>query len=183
MKTKTKAAVLVTGLIAGVGAAIPFSAYAVGETTKSTNIGVTVSPSITIDAATGSTVTADTGITEGDINVRITANKKYKIQLSATTAADVNMHATGITETIPATNTVVAGTSGWGIKKKTTAGSSTDATSYSAITTTPQDFYTSTAGTGASSAESIFKFGVAVSPSLPAGTYVSNITVTASTID
>lgn len=181
MKTKTKAAVLATGLIASVGVLLPLSAHAVGETTKNTSVSVTVNPSISIDAATGDTVTADTGVQKGNINVTITANKAYTIKLSATTAADVNMHAEGITETIPTTSNVVAGTNGWGIKKKPTAGSATDATTYSAITTTPTTFYTSTAGTGSSNVKSVFEFGVAVSPSLPAGTYVSNITVTAST--
>ncbi len=181
MKTNIKAMALATGLIASVGALLPLSAHAVGETTKTASVSVTVNPTISIDAATGGSVVADSGIQEGNINVTITANKSYKIQLSAATAADINMHADGITENIPSSNTVTAGTNSWGIKKKPTTGSATDATSYSAITTTPVDFYTSSAGTGTGSVESIFKFGVAVSPSLPAGTYTSNITVTALT--
>lgn len=181
MKTNTKAAVLAAGLIAGVSAALPLSAYAVSATPQPT-VSVTVNPTISIDAATGGSVTADNSIKPGNINVTITANKAYKIQLSATTAADVNLHVDGITENIPATNNVVAGTSGWGIKKKPTTGSDTNASTYSAITTSPVDFYTSSAGTGNGSVTSTFEFGVAVSPSLPAGTYTSNITVTASTL-
>lgn len=182
MKTNNKAVALATGLIASVGALLPLSAHAVGETTKTASVSVTVNPTISIDAATGGSVVADSGIQTGNINVTITANKSYKIQLSAATATDVNMHADGITENIPSSDAVTAGTNSWGIKKKPTTGdNTTNADNYSAITTTPIDFYTSSAGTGESSVESIFEFGVAVSPSLPAGTYTSNITVTALT--
>lgn len=178
MKTKTAAIMLSTGLIAGVGALLPFSAYAAGETTPTKAVSVTVSPTISIDAANGGSVTASTGIQEGTIDVTIRSNSSYKIQLSAANPA---LSASGITETIPSTSSVTAGTSGWGVKKKSAANSATDATTYSQITTTPTDFYTATSGTGNGTTMSTFKFGVAVSPSLPAGTYTTNITITALT--
>lgn len=178
MKTKTMAMVLATGLVAGIGALLPFSTYAVGETTKTAGIAVTVTPTISIDAANGGSVTADNGIQEGTIDVTIKSNSAYKIQLSA---AKPELTAEGVTETIPSTDNVTAGVSGWGIKKKSPLNSATDANTYTAITTTPTDFYTATNGTGNGTTMSTFKFGVAVSPSLPSGTYTTDITITAST--
>lgn len=71
---------------------------------------------------------------------------------------------------IPARAEITVGKSGWGIKKSGAEG-------YTALTTTEQVFYDSTANNVAQWIN--FEVGVAASPNIPQGTYSTEVTVTA----
>lgn len=171
-----KGIMLASTVLAGTAALVPMTAYAV---TQDTTVKVTVSPTITIDAATGVNlpeVSGDNIDETGKISVTVSANKAYTISLHAAQPRmyplnESNVPDTTSSEFIPA-GLPAKGTSAWGVKK---SGES----NYTALTTSPEVFYTASAG--AQGAVTDFPVGISVAPSLSAGTYETTVTVTAST--
>lgn len=171
-----------------VGAAVSFmslTTYAVDASgtaaangvSTSTTFSLTVNGVLTLkNVSGGSTITASpTSIVEtGSISATVVSNSKYTLSLSATKPALTlaNGAATTADKQISA-GTPTAGTNAWGVKKN-------GATTYTALTTANQTFFTSTASapTEAGTTTS-FGIGVSVAPSLPAGDYSTTVTVTA----
>lgn len=179
MKKTTKLGIVASGIVLGLSAFAPLTTYAASGTSTVT---VTVDPTITLDSITNASVTASpTAVKDTTFNARVITNKKYTISLTATNTA---LSASGTTDTIPASSTLTAGTNGWGVKKKgsnTTSNTSND-TNYSAITSTlnaASVFYTAASGTVAEGVTTTFTVGVAISSTLTAGSYSTQLTVTA----
>lgn len=145
---------------------------AIGTSTFS----ITVDKVLTLSNVSGTgTINADiTQVATGQISSTVTSNAKYTISLKAT---EPNLVKDGdTTNKIPATNSVVKGTNGWGIKKK--AANGTNEGAYTGLTTADQVFFTSTAS-APNGTPTVFEVGVSVSPALPTGTYATTVTVTA----
>lgn len=175
-----KALLIAGGILASVAALAPMATYAASDS-DTANVSVTVNPTITIDSTTdfSQTMTSSNIIT-GNISATITANKAYRISLSA---AEPALKASGTTDTIPANANVAAGTNAWGIKKKggtTNNDNNTNASAYTAITTSSVVFYNAPAG--ATGVKTDFAVGISIAPSLSAGTYATTVTVTAATV-
>lgn len=118
-------------------------------------------------------------IATGNFTATVSSNAGYDISLSATedghTAMIDNKSATF---NIPATNNVEVGTNGWGIK--CVDDENCILKSYNALTlyNNPQIYFSST--NPAANKPTKFEVGIGISPSLPSGTYSTNILVTAS---
>lgn len=178
MKTNIKAAVLATGLIASAGALLPLSVQAIGETTETASISVNVKPTITLDISsnTADSIVAETNtVSKGIITAKVTSNAHYEISLSAANPDLTSASTTDKIEAIPngGTSTLPTGTSAWGIKKPT------DTDLYTGLTASNVPFFTSNVNGNATPTE--FEVGIMVAPSLSAGTYSTEVTVTAST--
>ena len=179
MKKTTKLGIIAGGLVVGLSSLAPLTTYAA---TGTSTVTVTVDPTITLDSVTNASVTAKpTTVEETTFSAKVITNKKYTISLTATNPA---LSASGITDTIPAASTLTAGTNGWGVKKKgsNTTSNTTDDSAYSAITSTLNAnsvFYTAASGTVAAGVTTTFTGGVAVSPTITAGSYSTQLTVTA----
>lgn len=115
------------------------------------------------------------------ISATVQANTKYALYLSATQPDLVGEN--DASQKIPAisgSNAITAGTNGWGIMK---SGDSV----YTGITDKLQLFYQSgditngATATTTNGATTTFNVGVGVANSLPSDTYLTNVTVTAST--
>lgn len=183
MKNQVKLGLLAGGILASFVALAPLTAYAVSVTSNpNPTVTVTVNPVLTLDSATSASLTADSSqVVDTTFNVKVTANKGYTISLHAPESTALT--ATGdISDSIPAASTLTAGTNGWGIKKKSADNSADDANDYTAITGSAVQFYKSTSGTIAAGVTTTFTVGVAIAPTLTAGSYSTNITVTAATI-
>ncbi len=145
---------------------------------QNANIAVTIPPILTIDAASGmdKTVGAD-GIATGTISATIIANTEYDIKLSSDQPNLQNGSDTiNVIKPVPATNSSLANNT-WGIR---TSGSDTN-TLYSPITNTPANFLNTTSTNTNGDTVHTHDIGVKTAPSLPAGTYSTTITITAST--
>ena len=176
MKTKTKIAALSGGLLIGLATLVPLTSYA-----TDVNITATVNAAITLDTASGFTVSGNAGavMDTGRITAIVKANTKYNIGLKTATA-ETAMKATGINDSIPAGTNVTANTSAWGIKAKTGPGDNDNATTYTKITASNQNLFTST-GKSADTGDTIkFAVGISTSPNITAGDYSISLTVTAS---
>lgn len=180
MKTNIKAMALATGLIASVGVLLPLSAHAaIGDTQKTASVSVTVTPTITLDISNNANnITADSSdVAKGNIVATVTSNAHYQIALHATSHTDLTSATTS--DNIPTianggTSALPAGTSAWGIKKPG------DATgTYTGLTTSAVPFFTS--NVNGTATPTTFEVGIRVAPSLSAGTYSTEVTVTAST--
>ena len=178
MKIKAKSAMLLGGVIAGFAAMIPMVTYAETKTAD-TSVTVNIATSLTVEA-TGVTQNINAGsISEdGRIIATVKSNSPYTISLNAKEHADLKDPDNSY-ESIPASATVVAGTDAWGIKKK---GGASNEAGYTAITTSPVVFYRAAAGTGAESIVTDFTVGISITSSLSAGTYSTDVTVTAANI-
>ncbi len=145
---------------------------------KDANIAVTIPPILTIDATSNmnETVSAD-GIATGTISATIIANTEYDIKLSSDQpelrngSDTINVIAPVSTNNSSLTNNT------WGIR---TSGSDTSAL-YSPITTTPTNFLNTTSANANGDTVHTYDIGVKTAPSLPAGTYSTTVTITAST--
>ncbi len=180
---KTKKTLIIAGtLVAGLGALVPMSTYAVSATPKTANVSVTVNPTITIDATTDFSKEMDaTNVITGTIGATITSNAPYSISLN-TDAGKTALSSSTTSDTIPAGKDIASGTNAWGIKKKggaTNNDNASDASDYTAITASPVVFYNAAAG--ATGAVTNFTVGISIAPSLAAGTYSTQVTVTAAT--
>lgn len=184
MKIKAKSAMLLGGVIAGFAAMIPMVTYAETKTAD-TSVTVNIATSLTVEA-TGVTQNINAGsISEdGRIIAAVKSNSPYTISLNAKEHADLKDPDNSY-ESIPASATVVAGTDAWGIKKKGGANNNDNTSNeagYTAITTSPVVFYRAAAGTGAESIVTDFTVGISITSSLSAGTYSTDVTVTAANI-
>lgn len=183
MKNQVKLGLVAGGILAGIASLAPLTTYAATTDTKTSTVTVTVSPVLTLDSATNASLTADSArVVDTTFSAKVTANKGYTISLHTPTSTALKSTTTGVTDTIPTAAALTAGTNGWGIKKKSADNSTTDATGYTALTTSPVQFYKATSGTAAAGATTTFTVGVAIAPTLTAGSYTTNLTVTAATI-
>ncbi len=145
-----------------------------------TDISVQVGPTLTIDAAEGMSGEVDyTKVLEGNIKATISSNLNYDVMLSA--AQPALTKSDDSTKTIPPVTAIAPlqkGVSGWGVW--TGEGDTTETRTYEPINNSPQPYY----NTSAPAADGIgtvhtFGVGIAVSPSIPNGTYSTVVTVTA----
>ena len=156
----------------------PLTAYA-ATSTSSVSISATVNPSISIDAASGLSLTGEAGaIMDGVISATITANTKYTIGLKVKDGSPSTAMVSEAGDTIPASSAIIANTNAWGVKKKTGPGDSDNADAYSEVTMTNANFFTSE---GKSDGRTPVKFqvGISTAPSISAGSYSVNLTITA----
>lgn len=151
---------------------------------KGIDVAFNVMPTITIDAlaapgvegSAGPIVLSPTVIREGQITATVIANSQYSLSLSADHGLTAMQHETNKDALIPASNDLVGGTAGWGIK---TSGTTEGEGTYAAITDTPVPYFNSTTTTPVSGATHAFTVGVAASPNLPSGIYQATVVVTA----
>ena len=169
MKTGMKIGLMVGALIAGMVSLMPLTTYAVS---KEGSMTVVVSDNITIDTVSNAEILTDPSrIATDNFQVKVTTNKAYTILLRS---AQPSLTASGIEENIPATSTLTAGTNGWAIQ--------TADDSYVAVTTSNEEFYSSSVGTSEDGVTTDFAVHVAVSPTLPAATYSTQLIVTAANV-
>ena len=154
------------------------SASAATQSDKTSTFSVTVPKSLTLsNVSENVNITADaSSIKTANLNATVKTTAGFTISLHAATPA-----LTSGSNTIPASSSLTAGTSGWGIKKKAATNSTTDATGYSALTATAAEFYRQTTAQTTAKAYS-FVVGVATSNSQAPGTYSTTVTVTAANI-
>lgn len=139
---------------------------------QNTNVAVTVTPNLTIDAIGGMEVeVVPQTVSEKTIFATVSANTSYSVQLSALETSLVNPNdPTG--PNIPASSDVKPNTSAWGIK--------TDSDTFLPITNNPTTYYNESVFDEATqSTTHAFGVGVSISPSLPAGRYSTTVTITA----
>ncbi len=148
-----------------------------------TDVSVEVGPTLTIDATEGMSGQVDyTRILEGSISTAVSSNLGYTVMLSATNPVLTNETNTENTITpVANTTTLQKGTTGWGIW--TGEGTTAETKTYAPITTKATEYYsdTSAAADGIGTVH-IFGVGIAVSPSIPNGTYSTVVTVTAANV-
>ncbi len=150
------------------------------------NLSVHVGPTISIDAVSDLEGEVDyTKVLEDNITATVSSNNTYQLLLSAeqTSLLDTTQpDNTGIppvatTVTTPALP-ITAGISAWGIYDGLDSDNTTKL--YKAITTTPKVYYNASMPTEDNlSTIHTFGVGIAVSPSIPNGTYSTSVTVTA----
>ena len=150
-----------------------------------TSFSIKIDKALTLSNVQGADIdkASFASVAEGTIKATVTSNSKYSISLSAT---EPNLKLSGDptgAQVIQASDTVTKGgasingtlTSTWGVKK---AG----ADDYTAITPSPVSFFTSTGKSAATGTETILTVGVGVTPTLQAGSYSTQITVTAASV-
>ncbi len=141
---------------------------------KNGNITVNVTPTITLDVSDGVTATAEADkVATGAIEATITSNSDYDVLLSAEEPRLVGKD--NSKNYIPPTSVkkpVQPGNNAWGILN--TSGL------YDPITNTPSLFHNTTTISNSSKTHT-FNVGISISPSLPADTYSTEVTVTAAT--
>ena len=139
------------------------------------SISVKVANTLSIDAVSGMEKEVDsTSIANGTITATIAANTNYKVLLSAEKTSLTSANTANDAE-IPASPNVQAGTNAWGILNS-------DNSTYSAITTEEKEYHhTTTPSTNPTIPGTVhtFNIGISVSPSLPADTYSTEVTITA----
>ena len=170
-------AIVLTALaLAPIAALSDSSAYA---TDRSSKFSVTVNPTLTLDPVVAPTALnfSTAALQTSKFSVKVTSNKNYLIQLSATQPALVS--SSNSAHTIPASNNPSSTHSGWGIKKYDASG--IEENGYTAITTTPTTFYTGKLNGSSVTKETVFTYGIGVASGQPAGTYSTTVTVTATT--
>jgi len=139
----------------------------------------TIGSYFALDGVTGDTVTIEAldSITNGAIQANVSSNTPFQIKLSSTQPNLVSG-----SNSIVASNTLTPGTnSTWGFVSNSQATTDPANYTYQALTSNPATFYRSDAAASfmAVSNKSIpLPFGVAIAPSLPAGTYTTTVTVT-----
>ncbi len=153
---------------------------------RHTDVAVHVGPTISIDAVTSLYGEVDyTKVLEDNITATVSSNNPYKLLLStsqtslldATQPDNTGIPPVATTEATPALP-ITAGTSAWGIYNGLDSDNTTKL--YKAITTTPKIYYNTTVPTEDKlSTIHSFGIGIAVSPSIPNGTYSTSVTVTA----
>ena len=148
------------------------------DDSASGSISVKVANTLSIDAVSGMEEEVDsTSVANGTITTTIAANTNYKVLLSAEKTSLTSAN-TANTAEIPASTNVSAGTNAWGIRNS-------DNTTYSAITAEEKEYYNTTAPStnpAIPGTVHIFNIGISVSPSLPADTYSTDVTITAAAI-
>ena len=144
-------------------------------TSKTGSISVKVANTLSIDAVSGMEEEVDsTSVANGTITATIAANTNYKVLLSAEKTSLTSANSANDAE-IPASTNVYAGTNAWGIRNS-------DNSTYSVITTEEKEYHnTTTPSTNPETPGTVhtFNIGISVSPSLPADTYSTEVTITA----
>lgn len=166
-----------------------------GTTDGTTQVNVNVKDVIAMDVtnpAGSDGRTSDTGsdgvkliafpdmVSHGRIYANVRSARPYTISLSAATPYLTNVEDDSFI--IPARDNPTTGTSGWGVATGFQGSFSAvdfDAQDYKAITSTPTVFYDSDVANDDITTTN-FPVAVAVSAKLPQGTYVTEVTVTAS---
>ncbi len=144
------------------------------EESKDGNINVTMPTVITIDAASGMQDTAEANkITEGTIIAKVTSNGEHEVLLSAVEPSLKDPKVTTAeVSPVSESNPAQPGNNAWGIWNSTT-------NTYDPITTEAKA-YDETITDGIDSQKvHTYQVGISISPALPAGTYVTEVTVTA----
>ena len=151
------------------------------------NVAITVSPVISIDATSGMSSEVDfTTVAHGDITATISSNQKYQVLLS-TNQSTLEQSPIVPNHNIPmitTDTTITPGTRAWGIKKTNSAlaggtlGDTTANTLFSPIGIGNNKvlFYESL---GAESKTITFPVAISVDSTLPSGTYATEVTITA----
>lgn len=152
------------------------------------NLAITVSPVISIDATSGMNEEVDfTTVANGNISATISSNQAYQVLLS-TNQSTLEQSPVVANQNIPmvtADTALAPGTRAWGIKKTlsaTTGNPGDDSTSsntlYSAIGIGDNKvlFYKSA---NAESKTLTFPVAITVDPTLPSGTYSTQVIITA----
>lgn len=181
MEAKVKKLLVVSGVIASAAVAlVPMTSYASYKeltatppsTAGSTKVSVNINDYISLDAASaGDTILVSSNeVGTGKISASVSSTRDYTISLKAKT--NPSLVNTDQTYSISAGSNVQAGRTAWGIKKQ-------NASTYSALSTTSQIFYTGT-GTGEdNSIQTDFEVGVSVDENVPSGDYSTEIEVLA----
>ncbi len=151
---------------------------------KDGNVTVTMPSIISIDATSGMDETADsTEIAEGTATATISSNTNYNITIHSTQPAlkDPTVTTAEISP-VSATNPVQPGNNSWGFWDGT--GDSNNKSYALPITTTPQNLYNSketiTNTDGNPATKHTYYVGISISPTLPSGTYATDVIITAS---
>ena len=151
------------------------------------NVAITVSPVISIDATSGMSSEVDfTTVAHGDITATISSNQKYQVLLS-TNQSTLEQSPIVPNHNIPmitTDTTITPGTRAWGIKKTNSAlaggtlGDTTANTLFSPIGISNNKvlFYESL---GAESKTITFPVAISVDSTLPSGTYATEVIITA----
>ncbi len=151
---------------------------------KDGNVTVTMPSIISIDATSGMDETANaTEIAEGTATATISSNTEYNITLHSTQPSlkDPTVTTAEISP-VSSTNPVQPGHNAWGFWDGT--GDSNHKSYTLPITTAPQNLYNSketvTNTEGNPATKHTYYVGISISPSLPSGTYATNVIITAS---
>lgn len=148
------------------------------------NVTVTVPPVLTMTLTESVDINVKSNaISTGNFVAKVTSNAPYTISLSATQNGHTDLQSAE-NGSIPASNDVKAGESGWGIKCIGTncvndSGTGILNTRYNALTAygTPKIYFDSP--TVAANQETSFEVGIGVNSSLASGTYATDVLVTA----
>ncbi len=177
MKNKIKLAMLSGGVLAAIASFVPLTSYA-----EDVSISAVVNTSITIDAnaTSGVSVSGNAGDTmeNGVITTKVTSNTKYTISLKTKTTQTAMVGANTGAE-IPAGTNIAANNSAWGVKKKTGAADANNESTYTALTSTNQTFFTSVSKSADAGDTIKFPVGISTSANQTADTYSVDITITA----
>ncbi len=139
------------------------------QTSGAKPVTLNVESQISLDAVSGTIINVTPHVLgTGEISATVSSSHPYTISLSSGQPNLTNTINGALN--IPAKSSFTKDDNAWGIKKQ-------DASDYSAITTAPVVYYTST--TPASSATSKFEVGVAVNEQTAPGTYQTDVIVTA----
>ena len=145
------------------------------KTSETGSIAVKVANTLSIDAVSGIEEEVDsTSVANGTITATIAGNSNYKVLLSAEKTNLTSANSTNDAE-IPASTNVAAGTNAWGIRNS-------DNSTYSAISNQEKEYYNTTmpsTNPAIPGTVHTFGIGISVSPSLPADTYSTEVTITA----
>ncbi len=148
--------------------------------TWDSQVAVSVGPTISIDAVTSLKGEVDyTTVLDKNITATVSANTDYQVLLSVPDQNSLNLRDENNTEFagIPASETIEAGVSGWGIYNGKMEG---EKKLYDRISTYPSPYYyTSELAVDGKATTYTYGIGISVAPSVPNGTYSTVVTVTA----
>lgn len=132
------------------------------------NVDIEVNSMISLDVAEEVNVEkSETNPSTANLDVKVSSNQKYSVGISA---SDSNLTSATSEVKIPAKSGLLnTAENGWGIKLK-------DDIDYTALTTSPQTFYTAS---GAEIKTIPFTIGISTALDIPNGEYSTEITVTA----
>lgn len=171
MEHFVKKLLVATGILAAASVTmLPLASHATDSAT--TTVTVNVQRTISLDAASGGDTInlVANQVNTGNISATVTSTAPYAIYLSADQPNLV--HSELPSYFIPASSNVAVGTDAWGIKE---SGKS----NYTAISTEPAVFYTGNAATPAAGTTTNLEVGISLGTNLAAGTYSTEVTVTA----
>lgn len=183
--SKTTKALAIMGVVAGLGvAALPMSSYATDATTNM-SVDAVISDFISIENTTGEesdrtvhigNITNNTDVKAGQGTVNVKTNSAQGFALKIKPAAATNVNMVSGSNTIPA-GTPTNGTSAWGFKLSTDStysffASASDEKTLKADYALPSD---------KNGTDITIDFGVTADGAQPAGTYTTEVILTAST--